>query len=220
MNKNQIIGSLILVIGISSCKKDSVQYPITYTSDLITESSIKAYTKNGEISLPVTIKSIVNRYRSYFTNLEREEVTGKITATYLSKDSVELTINHVKEDKLRSVHEDAGVIYWEKQDTLMSGFTNIFSIEDLYKYHPYYYYEYYAPPGSGYTKYFKYKECQYIIRNGKKFNIPMVEFVWILQGYDKGFKYSGINNSFSKEGLSSLFVGDTILVQQYSIEMK
>lgn len=220
MTKNQIIGSLILVIGISSCKKDIVQYPITYSSDLITESSIKAYTKNGEISSPVTIKSIVNRYQSYFTKLENEEVAGKIIATYLSEDSVELTINHVKEEKLRSVHEDAGVIYWEKQDTSMSGLGPIFRIEDLYKYHPYYYYEYNAPPGSGYLRHFKYKECHYVIRNGKKLNIPMIEFVWILQGYNKGIKYSGINNSFSKEGLARLFVGDTILVQQYSVEMK
>jgi hypothetical protein len=208
----------MLIIGINSCKKDPIQYPIIYSSDLITESNIKVYTKNGEITSSTVINSVVNRYQSYLTNLESEQVRGKIVATYLSENSVELTINKVKEDKLRSVHEDAGVIYWEKQDITESGFGPIFRIEDVYKYRPFYYDEYIAPPGSGYLKYFKYKECYYIIRNGKKINIPMIESVWIHDVYK--VKYPGKNNSFSKEGLSMLPVGDTILIQQYSVEMK
>jgi len=144
-----------------------------------------------------------------------------LVATYLSEDSVELTIDNIKEKKLRAIHEKDGIIYWESQDTSFSGLSSVFSIENLYKYHPFYYQEYKKlPPDGLYLTNTKFKECYYILRDEGKLNIPMIEFVLIHYGYDKGFSTLGINNSFSNMRLADLYAKDTILIQQYLIEMK
>lgn len=219
MNKNQIFAIGCLIIGMSSCKKDSVEYPITYSSYLGSTSNIKAYTKDGEVSSATLTNSIVKRYQYYLNKLGTDDISGKIVATYISEDSVELTIDNVKENKRRSVHENAGVVFWEKQDTSMYGFGPLFEVEYLYKYRPIYYYEYFAPPGSGYLRYAKFKECYFIIKNGKKLNIPMFDFLWIDDGRIVR-SISGINNSFSKDGLTNFFANDTMLIREYTIEMK
>ena len=202
-----------------SCKKDSVGYPITYSSNLISESSIKVYTKDGEVTSPALINNFVNRYQDYLSGLGNAKIKGKIVATYLSADSVELTINNIKEAKRRSVHEIAGVIYWEKQDTTWSGFGPLFKVEDVYKYHPIYYIEYNAQIGSGYTKYTIFKDCYFMIKNGGKLSIPMFDFIEIHFG-EKWQSSLGNNNSFNKDGLTKFFVNDTMLIQSYLIEMK
>lgn len=219
MNKSQFILILVLIIGLSSCKEDKIQYPITYSSGLVTEHSISVYTKDGEITSSNVVTSVLNRYQFNFSNLQTGQTVGKLTATYLSEDSVELTINNIKENKLRAVHEKDGIIYWEKQDTSYSGIGG-FQIGNLYKYHPFYYHEYkLVPPDGLYLTNTKFKECYYIIKDGGKLSIPMIEFVWIHYGSSNSMSFLGINNSFYKEGLPDLFAKDTILVQQYLIEM-
>jgi hypothetical protein len=219
MNKNQFVLISVLIVVISSCKNNSVDYPITYSSGLVTEHSIKIYTKDGEVTSSNVINSVLNRYQFNFSKIQDGQAGGRLVATYLSEDSVELTINNIKENKLRAVHEKNGLIYWEKQDTSYSGIGG-FQIENLYKYHPFYYHEYrMVPPDGLYLINTKFKECYYIIKDGEKLRIPMIEFVWIHFGYNNGISFLGVNNSFYKEGLPDLFAKDTILVQQYSIEM-
>ncbi len=220
MNKDQFILILMLIIGISSCKEDKMQYPITYSSGLVTEHSISVYTKDGEVISSNVVNSVLNRYQFNFSNIQTGQAGGNLKATYLSEDSVELIINNIKEYKLRAVHEKDGIIYWEKQDTTYSGIGG-FQIENLYKYHPFYYLEYkMMPPNGLYLKDTKFKECYYILKDGEKLSIPMIEFVWIHYGSSNVMSFLEINNSFNKEGLPDLFAKDTILVQQYLVEMK
>lgn len=219
MKRKQFILILVLIVGTYSCQNDAVQYPITYSSGLVSEQSIKVYTKDGEITSSNVVNSVLKRYQFNLSNIQTGQAVGNLKVTYLSEDSVELTINNIKENKLRAVHEKDGITYWEKQDTTYSGIGG-FQIENLYKYYPFYYHEYKMMPSNGmFIMDTKFKECFYIIKEGKKLSIPMIEFVWIHYGYTKGETFLGINNSFRKEGLPDLFAKDTMLVQQYSIEL-
>jgi len=219
MKKNLIIFVLFLIAGIYSCKKDVVEYPITYSSYSISDPTIKIYTRNGEVTSSVLVNNIVNRYQSNLNKLENDKIKEKIVVTYISEDSTELTIDKIKEDKLRSVHEIDGVIYLEKQDTSIFPFGPLFKVQDLNKYYPLYYTETFAPPGSGYSKYSRFKECFFLIKNGGKLKIPMFDFFWI---HNTGYLISTpeINNSFKEDGLNNFFVNDTMIIQEYLIEMK
>jgi hypothetical protein len=218
MKKNQILIVLFIIVGICSCKKDSIEYPITYSSNSISDPTIKVYTRDGEMTSSALINNLIMRFQDKINKLESDKIKGTVVVTYVSKDSVELTIDNVKEDRLRSVHEIDGVIYLEKQDTSMSGFGPLFKIEDVYKYNPIYYKEFFAPPGSAYSKYTKFKECYYLIRNGGKLNIPMFDFLWIWDT-NTGVPFYGNNNSFKEDGMGTFLIGDTAIIQQYLIEM-
>lgn len=213
---------IIGMIVISACKKDSVHYPVTYSSHSISGVKIKVYTKNGEVTSTTQINNVFTHYQSYLTNLGSENISGKIVASYISRDSIELTNNTITEKKRRSVHEVAGMIYWEKQDTLWSAFGPFWNMDDLYQYLPLYYFKYPAPAGSGYTEYAKSRECYYIAKNGGHLNIPMFDFVRIISDFNFTTSTKGINNSFNKDGLSKFYSGygnDTLLIQSYIIEM-
>lgn len=222
MKKNQILIILILIAGICSCEKDTTKYPITYTSYSIADPTIKVYSRFGEVTSPVLVNNILSRYQNQLNKLENDKIKGKVVVTYVSQDSAELTIDNIKEDKLRSVHEIAGVIYLEKQDTSVTAL-NALSIQDYYKYNPIYYEEFPAPPGSGYNKISKYKDCYYIIKDRGKLNIPMFDFLLMhnLGAPDSGYKIFGNTNSFNEARLgSSILTIDTIIIQQYFIEIK
>jgi len=219
MKKNLILIVLFLIAGIYSCKKDTVDYPITYSSSSISDPSIKVYTRNGEVTSSDLINKLVVRFQDKLKISENDKIKGKVIVNYISADSVELTIDNVKEAKSRSVHEINGVIYLEKQDTTLKGFGPTFKIDDVYKYSPIYYEEYYAPAGSGYSKYAKIKDCYFLINKGGTLNIPMFNFLWVWNT-NSAYPYSGNNNSFKPEGLQKFNYADTIIIQQYYIEMQ
>ena len=165
------------------------------------------------------INNFVSHYQYHLNKLESDKIKGQIVASYLSADSVELTIDNIKENKRRAVREISGITYWEKPAISMIGIGPIFKVEDLYKYHPLYYNEASAPPGSGYMKYANLKECYFTIQTGGKPNIPMFDFLWIDDGRLAQVN-SQINNSFKKEGLVNFLANDTMMIRSYSIEMR
>ena len=69
MNKSQLFLLILSLIGIYSCEKNSeetiLQYPVTYKSCLISESEIKVYTKDGEITLSSLKDDIIRRFGIY-----------------------------------------------------------------------------------------------------------------------------------------------------------
>ena len=222
MSKWQIILIIFLMIGISSCNKDSVEelieYPLTFTSYLITESEIKVYTKDGEITLADSKNKIIQRYKNNLTDLESVEIQGKVIATYLSENTVELTFDNIKEEKSRLVYEKDGLIYWEKQDTSGMPVNFTFDVATILKYQPLYYEEFDVPMSTGYRKAAKYKECFFVKKKNEGFEVPMFDYL-----YKTVFGLPtilGINNEFNESRLSLIDSNDTIIIQEYSIEMK
>jgi len=221
MNKIQI-SLILLIIGIIACKKDSIQYPITYSSYSISGANIKVYTRDGEITSTALVSNVFAHYQSYLTNTVSADISGKFIANYISSDSVELTINNIKEDKRRSIHELAGMVYWEKQDTAWTGRAPFWDMDYLFQYLPLYYNKYNAPAGSGYYQYVKSRDCYFITKNRGDLNLPMFDFVQIISEYNFIQSTKGINNSFNKDGLINFFAGynnDTILIQSYTVKM-
>lgn len=222
MSKWQVILIILLMIGISSCNKESdkelIEYPITLTSYLISGSEIKVYTKDGEITLPNLKNKIIQRYKNNLTNLESVEIQGKVTATYLTENTIELTIDKIKEEKVRIVYENDVLIYWEKQDTSGMPVFSTFDIADILKYQPLFYEEFDVPKVTGYNKAAMYKECFYVLKNNGELKIPMFDYMHRSElGLPSIF---GINNEFNESCLSLIGNNDTIVIQEYFIEMK
>lgn len=217
MKENQIIIILFLLASICSCKKDD-DYPVTYTSNLILDPTTKVYVTDREVTPSAWVDELINHFKSQLNKLESDKFKGKVVVTFLSKDSVEMTIDNVKEDKPRSVHEINGIIYLEKQDTSRGAFTAGFKIEDSFKYKPIYYEELPSQPGSGYSKYTKYKECYFFIKKGGTLNIPMFDLLFLWDA-NRGIPFFGNNNSFTVDGLKKI-PGVEVIVQEYLIEMR
>ncbi len=218
MNKNQILLIIFFFTGISSCKKDFIEHPITYASYSITSPDIKIFTKNGEITSSALKNNLIKRHEKYLTELESVDIEGKIIATYISENSVELTIDNTKEQRARTVHEIAELIYWEKKDTSQFVVNPTLNIRNLLKYHPLFYEENNMPQFTGYEKFAKLKECCYVLNSSGKLKIPMLDYF-----YKHEFGYhsiSGINNAFDENSLSNLSTNDTIIIQEYLIEME
>lgn len=213
---------ILLIIGGYSCKKDSddivTEFPMTYESYLISESEIKVYTKEGELSSPCLKNKIIERYKKNLTDLENIEIDGKVVAKYFAKDTVKLTIDKNEEEQVRLVYEKNGIIYWEKQDTLKMPVyfgTNFYS---KCKYKPLYYVEYDVPKAKGYDKEAKYKECFYVKKKNLGFEVPMFDFVYKTVFGEPATKE--INNEFNESYLTLIGDNDTIIIQKYNIEMK
>ena len=209
------------MFGIISCNKNSdeelIEYPMTFTSYFISEPEINVYTKDGEITLVDLKNEIIERYKNNLTDLDSIEIQGIIIATYLSVDTVELTLDNKKEEKARIVSEHNELIYWEKQDTSVMSVYPV-SFLDKLKYHPLYYEEFDVPMSTGYSKAAKYKECFFIKKKNEGFEVPMFDYL-----YKTEFGLPtilGINNEFNSSSISLIGSNDTIIIQEYFVEMK
>ncbi len=221
MNRIQFYLLILSLIGIYSCKKNTEeilpQYPKTYKSYIISDSAIKVYTKDGEIILSSANSDIIQRFKIHLTDLENIEIEGKIDATYLAEDTVKLTINNIEEEQKRLVYENDSTIYWEKQDTtILSDIPG--SLFNYLKYQPLYYEEFDVPATKGYNKISKYKECFYVIRDNESLKVPMFDFVSKRELGTLIIKE--INNEFDKSYASLIGDNDTIIIQEYNIELK
>ena len=132
---------IILIMGISSCKKDSVEelfeYPITYISYGIANSNIRVFLKNQELTSTLK-EQVINRLINYLPSLEEMEIAGKFVATYISADTVELKFDFSTEKEIRIVVEESGLIYWERQDTTEFTNSSFFHFGHFFKYQPLY----------------------------------------------------------------------------------
>lgn len=222
MRKWQVILIVFTMFGISSCDKNSdeelIEYPVTFTSYFISEPVISVYTRNGEVTSTDLKNKTIERYKNNLTNIESVDIQKKIIATYLTENTVELTLDNNKEEKVRTVKELDGLIYWEKQDT-SSMLVNIpFYVAAILKYQPLYYEEFNVPTSTGYRKAAKYGECFYVKKKDEGFEVPIFDYI-----YKTVFELStvnGINNEFDESNLLLIGSNDTLIIQEYSIEIK
>ncbi len=86
------------------------------------------------------------------------------------------------------------------------------------KYQPLYYEEFNVPTSTGFTKAAKYRECFYVNKKDKGFEVPIFDYI-----YKTVFELStvnGINNEFDESNLLLIGSNDTLIIQEYSIEIK
>jgi hypothetical protein len=219
MKKNQLFPLILSVIGMFSCVKNAEElipeYPVIYKSYLISEPHIKVYTKGGEITLPYLKNTIIQRVKNNLTDLENIDIYAKTVATYLTENTVIVTIDNVEEEKIRFVYENDGITYWEKQDT--TGMPVNASAHFL-TYKPLYYEEFDVPKVTGYNKAARYKECIYVKKKNDGFEVPVFDY---LSKFEWGqFTVLGINNVFNENYLTLIGDNDTIIIQSFIIEMK
>lgn len=194
------------------------EYPVTYSSYLISDALINVYTKNGILTSPNLKNEIIQKYKNYLTDLENIEIEDKVVATYTSENTVNVTIDDEGEEKARYVYEKDGIIYWEKQDTSgMPAYPPLF-IGKILTYHPLYYEEFDVPLVTGYSKAARYKECYYVKKKNEGFEIPMFDY---LHKNEFGLlRNLGINNEVNENILSLTGSKDTIVIQEFNIQMK
>jgi len=224
MKKYQFLLLILLITGTYSCKKDKdfeeklPEYPLIYESYSISGGEIKVYTNEGEIGSPGLESDIIQRYKNNLTDLESIEIDRKAVASYLAEDTVKLTIDKEEEEEERLVYENNGIIYWEKQDTSGIPVLSAFYVADILTYRPLYYEEFEVPKVTGYNKVVRYKHCFYVKRKNEGFEIPMFDY---LHRTEFGQHTTlGINNRFNQNYLSVMGDNDTIVIQEFSIEMR
>jgi hypothetical protein len=219
MKKYQFLLLIILIMGISSCKKDSdeelIEFPITYTSYGVGNSNIRVFINNQELTSTLK-EQVINRLINYLPSLEEMEIAGKFVATYISADTVELKFDFSTEQEIRIAREESDLIYWERQDT--TEFTNysFFHFGYFLKYLPLYYEEFDVPSATGYNKKVKGKECYYVVREKNKLMLPMLDYIYKNEIFAVIKKE--INNRFNENSISDL--NDTLLIREYVIELE
>ncbi len=216
MKKLLIIFSF-LSFTLFSCEKDTIDYPVTFSTKTVSEYSLRIFTTDGEITSESLKYDIVQRYKYQLNAVSNEDLKGKIVCTYITKDSVEIIIDGVKEAKPRNVLENNGLVYWEKQDTTVKGYTWLpYDILKAQEYIPTYYLETPCASGSAYKILVESKECLYAIKNKGKLSIPMFDFFINYSGY----LVKEINNSFKNLEERAFNHKDTIIIQEYLIDME
>ncbi len=217
MIKNQILLTIISIMFlVISCDKSSINYPITYTSHSITGVSINIFTKSGEIVTPSIKNELIKKYENYLTDLDIMEIEGKLIVTYLSSGTIELVKFYSGDSEIRTVHEIAGLTYWEKTETDQISSSLDFNNKHL-SYHPLFFEESFISGATGFIQVTKLKECYYAKKIDNKILIPMLDY---FHKTNYGYSSASINNAFNTESFSNLGVNDTLIVQEYYIEMK
>jgi len=218
----------LLLLGLSSCKEEDnnelVSYPITYTNVPVTESSFKVFTKSGEITNTITANIFINKYGYFLTGMNNYNFEGKVTLTFFSPDSVELSMLDSDNTDTLTVYNKPELIYLEKKDTTLLPFAISMDgrrsfINNIFEYKPLYYEEFAMPLSSGYDMIAKYKKCYYVKRDGENLILPMLD---VLYKYDNlSYTFSNaINNVFSREFISDLDTNDTLIIKEYSLKLK
>ena len=209
-----------LCFFILSCDKNdegTVDYPINYTSKAYTEINYRIFTQDGEITSTSEVENIINSHKELFTDLNKDEINGRIIATYLSEDFVQITIDGSSEEKLRSISATPDMVYWEAQDTTtVVGHEAYFILNNL-KYPPLHFEEFHVPMSSGFVTAIKAKDCFFVIPNKKKLKLPFFDYV--RKGEFSVTQTLEINNSFKKNEFN-VYTGDTLLIQEYFIELE
>ncbi|MBN2611741.1 MAG: hypothetical protein JXB00_09320 [Bacteroidales bacterium] len=229
MKKTILFSMSLLIAGyFSSCEKEKeLTYPVVYESTVICDQKIRLFVKDLEVTSDSILQSYFKRNPKYSTPLGFLSLEGAIQVTYFTKDSV--GIHYTLEDKTEfmSVTEISDLIYWEKYDTTIYLFDQSFlesfvTIQNVYynpvlhQYLPLYSEVVPVPQTTGYTTALLLKECYYVKRNGNKLKLPMLEF---MMKHEYSIFYSSVNNSLNEDAIHKLGEQDTLLIQEYNIEL-
>lgn len=209
-----------LLLVITSCEREEkITYPIKYTSSAKPINiSFRVFTADGEITDESVIESIVRRKNLRFNDLENIDLTDYLKVEYLSPEKVIIEIADRLEDDERNVIIDNNSIYWEKQEETSVSF----SVTDFHKYHKYLplqYEEFLVASGANFLNtHTKYNHCYFAEINNGKITFPIMDFRII--EYTSSSGNSGLNNKIDIEKLNQLSDRDTIVFQEFSLELK
>lgn len=221
-NLNLLVVICLLIITFS-CNDDtnSFEYPTTYISRSVSEMNIKVYTNSGEITNRLIKDEFIKRYKDYLMELDKIEIEGELTATYISSNTVELSKKDLATSEIRTVHDLSGLIYWEKPEIYnIVGSPQLDFLIKYFSYHPLFMEEdtpIVSPSGPNSTT-FRLKECFYVKKKNNYLIMPYLDF-YFKNAYQQ-FSVRRFNNKFNSDSISSLGVNDTIMIQEYNIEIK
>jgi hypothetical protein len=226
MNKTKITPLLsaitIILILIVSCEKeqDAINYPQTYESESINNINLRVFTKDGEISDQSIVNSVKETYDEFLTDLDNPEIQGEIIVKYNSEDEIEIQEMNSADIDVRDVYNISGISYWEKRDTTeTNGFLSEF--ERFLKYHPIYQEESYVTLTN--NEYTLFKHCYYAKKEAHNISFPMIDFVVFGNSFFPNYptqSASRINSEFDMNTISNLIENDTLIIQEYDIEMR
>lgn len=229
---------LSILLGLQCCKEDElveypISYPMNYVNSPVTEFTIKAFTKDGEITDSTKFNYLLKKYGYLLSGINNYSSEGDFTATYL--DSENVMIRKAKSDKTDTltVHKTTDLIYWERKDTISTFIRH----NSIYKYKPLYYEEFLIPYSSGFTIAAKYKQCYYVKTENKDLILPMFDMLYYMHdSYPPPFSDNinnefyihdsyiplfsvNINNEFCRDSVSILGVNDTIIIKVYTLRL-
>jgi len=210
--------SLLVITGLFSCDDEPVEYPVTYTSQRISGIDYRIYAGSGEITDTDTKDHLIAGYDDYLNYLETLDVKGKIEATYISGDSVKITVEGRSEIKARKVAEKDGLIYWERQDTVNLPVSPGFDINSILRHQPLFFVVHDVPIMTGYEKFVEFKPCNFLFSSHGKLKFPVIDYIQWSDTYSRVF--AGLNNEFNEDYLSTLDISDTVIVRTYIIEIE
>lgn len=219
---------LLLITVLQSCKDEVAEvekkittYPVVYTSIPVNDYTIRAYTRDGEITDSATMNSISRRFGLVLTRDNNYNSDGELVITYLSSKKVEVrTLNSSVVDTLAvNINEDH--IFFEKKDIvtfpLGSGF-EVYYFKNLFRYKPLYYKEIPVPLSSGYSKAGSYKPGIFVKPTGEYLILPMMN---LIDRSPYSYKYlPQLNNEICTDSLHTLYSIDTLIVNEFTIKLK
>jgi len=203
---------LLLITVLQSCKDEVAEvekkittYPVVYTSIPVNDYTIRAYTRDGEITDSATMNSISRRFGLVLTRDNNYNSDGELVITYLSSKKVEVrTLNSSVVDTLAvNINEDH--IFFEKKDTVAFPVGiefEIYYFNTLFLYKPLYYKEIRIPPSSGYSKIGRYKPGIFVKPNGEYLILPMLNLIRRFAGFY--INIPQVNNEICTDSLHTL----------------
>ena len=215
---------VFLALLLSSCEKEQIEIGRIYTSKNVVQTKLKAYTIFGEITSPEEINTIMEKNGIRFLDVDTIDAAGEIEVKYISDSRVECKYSRDAEIETSTAHEKGGIIYWEKEDTVTLCRFNAY--EDFLKYRPLCFEETKINPATGYNYIIKSKPCTYAQKLSNGFHILYLdvfykfekrEFSAISRGTQR---ITGVNNRLNEDFLTTLGEKDTIVWQEYYIELE
>ena len=219
----KILSFFICALVFISCSKEEeyiIEYPTTFTPSEIHGQKIRVFTKKGEIKDSKTTLKIIERIKNHLTELENYNIADAFSATYLSPTSLEIYNEYYTLPTLFNLYETPSITYWEDK-IIRKGSVGVY---DYYSNHFKYKPLYYKDLGFNYlinSNTFELQECYYVKKNGNTLIMPFLDFYHI--GYKGYNQYKNarqrINNIFISESYNNLGEKDTLVVQEFNLEL-
>jgi hypothetical protein len=221
---------LLLITVLQSCKDEVAEvekkittYPVVYTSIPVNDYTIRAYTRDGEITDSATMNYINKKYGYLLAGKNNYDSNGAVVISYLSTDKVEFRKLNPSMLDTFTVVKKGNLIYLEKKDTIILPYSfeyELYFFKNMFRYKPLYYEEIPVPLSSGYTKAAKYKPCLIVKTAKDTLILPMLDLIYKLNDL---YNYlPEINNELCTDSLHNLYGNgyDTLIIKEYSIRLK
>lgn len=221
MKRVLIFFSFLFLIA---CEEYDSSFSGKYISENIYFSEVKVYTAFGEISEKNIIQQAVfNHFPNEFT-LNSDTVLdalGIIDIEFLSGQKANVNYRNIHEE--RDVKEKNEVLYVESSEVSRYYDSDDETIwKQISKYRPLYANTQTVASTSGYITYTDYKHCLFLLKYEAKIKAPFLTYVLIrhpspdIVQVEAGVKN---NNSFNNKAFDYLIDGDTLILQEYYINL-